>query len=119
MTGTSDLQRGSERIREAGVDLVVVTRGEHGCYFNDGSTQGFLDGFQVDVVDPLGAGDGFVAAMLAKLMQTFDAGRAAVRLDEGPTSRHHDLCECGGRIEHTACGVYSGTTVGVGGLRRF
>ena len=82
VTGTSDLQRGSERIREAGVDLVVVTRGGHGCYFNDGRTQGYLDGFQVEVVDPLGAGDGFVAAMLAKLMQTFDVGGAALRLDE-------------------------------------
>ena len=82
VTDTPDLQRGSGRILEAGVDLVVVTRGEHGCYFNDGHHQGYVDGFQVDVVDPLGAGDGFVAAMLAKLMQAVDAGRNPLRLDE-------------------------------------
>lgn len=82
VTDTSDLQRGSERILEIGVNLVVVTRGEHGCYFNDGYNQGYVDGFQTDVVDPLGAGDGFVAAMLAKLMQTVDAARDPLRLDE-------------------------------------
>ena len=82
VTDTRDLQRGSGRILEAGVDLVVVTRGEHGCYFNDGHHQGYVDGFQVDVVDPLGAGDGFVAAMLAKLMQAVEAGRNPLRLDE-------------------------------------
>ncbi len=83
VTDTSDLQRGSERILDVGVDLVVVTRGEHGCYYNDGSNQGYVDGFQVDVVDPLGAGDGFVAAMLVKLMQTVGAGREPLRLNEG------------------------------------
>lgn len=82
VTDTPDLQCGSGRILEAGVDLVVVTRGEHGCYFNDGHHQGYVDGFQVDVVDPLGAGDGFVAAMLAKLMQAVEAGRNPLRLDE-------------------------------------
>ena len=82
VTDTPDLQRGSVRILEAGVDLVVVTRGEHGCYFNDGNNQGYVDGFQVDVVDPLGAGDGFVAAMLTKLMQAVDAGQAPLRLAE-------------------------------------
>ena len=82
VTDTPDLQRGSGRILEAGVDVVVVTRGEHGCYFNDGHNQGYVDGFQVDVVDPLGAGDGFVAAMLAKLMQAVDAERNPLRFDE-------------------------------------
>lgn len=82
VTDTSDLHRGSERILDVGVDLVVVTRGENGCYYNNGSNQGYVDGFQIDVVDPLGAGDGFVAAMLAKLMQTVDAARDSQRLDE-------------------------------------
>ena len=68
ITDTSELDEGSERILEAGVELVIVTLGEHGCYYNNGSHQGYVDGFRVEVVDPLGAGDGFVAAMLTQIM---------------------------------------------------
>ena len=68
ITDTPELEKGSERILEAGVDLVIVTLGEHGCYYNNGSNQGYVDGFKVEVVDPLGAGDGFVAAMLTQVM---------------------------------------------------
>jgi len=65
---TPSLQEGSARLLEIGIDLVVVTRGEHGCYYNNGLNQGYVDGFGVDVIDPLGAGDGFVAAMLSRLV---------------------------------------------------
>lgn len=65
---TPSLQDGSARLLEIGIDLVVVTRGEHGCYYNNGLNQGYVDGFGVDVIDPLGAGDGFVAAMLSRLV---------------------------------------------------
>ncbi len=73
ITDTSQLEKGSERILETGVELVVVTRGEHGCYYSNGSYRGYVDGFQVEVVDPLGAGDGFVAAMLAQMICTFES----------------------------------------------
>lgn len=69
ITSTSDLDAGSEKLLDGGVNLVVVTRGKEGCYYNDGVSKGYIDGFEVDVVDPLGAGDGFVAAMLFKLMK--------------------------------------------------
>ena len=70
ITDTPELEAGSERILEAGVELVIVTLGEHGCYYNNGSHQGYVDGFKVEVVDPLGAGDGFVAAMLTQIMDS-------------------------------------------------
>ena len=68
ITDTPDMEDGSERILEVGAELVIVTLGEHGCYYNNGSHQGYVGGFKVDVVDPLGAGDGFVAAMLTEIM---------------------------------------------------
>ena len=68
ITDTPELEEGSERILETGVNLVIATLGEHGCYYNNGSHQGYVDGFKVEVVDPLGAGDGFVAAMLTQIM---------------------------------------------------
>lgn len=68
ITDTPELEEGSERILETGVNLVIATLGEHGCYYNNGSHQGYVDGFKVEVVDPLGAGDGFVAALLTQIM---------------------------------------------------
>ncbi len=68
ITGTADLMAGAGRILQAGPQLVVVTRGARGCYFDDGTTRGEVPGFTVEVVDPLGAGDAFVAAMLSQLM---------------------------------------------------
>lgn len=70
ITDTPKLEEGSKRILETGVELVIVTLGEHGCYYNNGSYQGYVDGFKVEVVDPLGAGDGFVAAMLTQIMRS-------------------------------------------------
>ncbi len=68
LTGTADLTEGARRILQAGPLLVVVTLGARGCYFDDGITRGEAPGFAVEVVDPLGAGDAFVAAMLSQVM---------------------------------------------------
>ena len=68
ITGTGDLEAGARKILDVGPRLVVVTLGERGCYYDDGETRGEVAGFAVEVVDPLGAGDAFVAAMLSQLM---------------------------------------------------
>jgi len=68
LTGTDDLEQGAARIRQCGVTLVVVTQGEAGCYWDDGQSRGQVPGFRVEVVDPLGAGDAFVAAMLSRVL---------------------------------------------------
>ena len=72
ITGDTDLTIGIERILELGVKLLVVTLGEHGCYYTNGIVDGNVDGYAVDVVDTLGAGDAFVAAMLSKLINQTD-----------------------------------------------
>ncbi|RKU22802.1 hypothetical protein C6500_03030 [Candidatus Poribacteria bacterium] len=83
VTGDAGLEHGIDRILRRGVKLIVVTLGERGCYYTNGITNGFVDGFIVDVVDPLGAGDAFVAAMLTQLMQHADLlALERVRLDE-------------------------------------
>lgn len=74
ITGTSDLDAGSEKILRAGPRLVIITRGEQGCYYDNGRARGYLPGFMVEPLDPLGAGDGFVAAMLAGLLEVDDFG---------------------------------------------
>ena len=68
VTGASDFEAGARSILAEGPDLVIVTLGERGCYYDDGESRGELPGFQVEVEDPLGAGDAFVAAMLSQLI---------------------------------------------------
>ena len=72
VTGDIGLEHGIERILGLGVKLLVVTLGERGCYYTNGIIEGFVDGYIVDVVDTLGAGDAFVAAMLIQLIQHTD-----------------------------------------------
>ena len=69
ITDDTELASGIERILGLGVKLLVVTLGEQGCYYTNGKVDGYVDGYSVDVVDTLGAGDAFVAAMLAQLMK--------------------------------------------------
>lgn len=68
VTGTSSFERGARKILDAGAKLVVVTMGERGAWFTNGSVSKSVEPFKIDVVDPLGAGDGFVAALLAQLI---------------------------------------------------
>ena len=80
VTGDTELTRGIERILALGVKLLVITLGERGCYYTNGTVEGYVEGFAVEVVDTLGAGDAFVAAMLMQLtrhedIQSLDASR--------------------------------------------
>ena len=72
VTGTNDLEAGARKIRDAGARLVIVTCGENGAYFNCEATQGMVDGFAVQAVDTLGAGDAFVAGLLSQLLAASD-----------------------------------------------
>ena len=47
VTGDADLAPGIESILELGVKLLVVTLGERGCYYTNGTADGFVDGFMV------------------------------------------------------------------------
>lgn len=68
--GDVSFTTGAKRILEQqGASLVVVTLGEKGCYYTNGSAEGAVDGYAAKVVDTLGAGDAFVAAMLSQLLQ--------------------------------------------------
>ncbi len=68
LTGTTDFARGAERILEQGARLVVVSRGENGCWFMNAKGSGELPGLRVDVAETIGAGDGFVGALLTELL---------------------------------------------------
>ena len=72
VTGNAELKGGIERILGLDVKLLVITLGERGCYYTNGTADGYVEGYAVEVVDTLGAGDAFVAAMLMQLMKHED-----------------------------------------------
>lgn len=60
-----------ERVLAFGPPSVVLTDGERGCWFATRSAPvpRFVPAFSVDAVEPTGAGDAFLAALIARLLE--------------------------------------------------
>ncbi|MCU1282596.1 MAG: Fructokinase [bacterium] len=80
LTGVTDPEAGAKKLRALGPALVVVTLGARGCYVEHAAGCDWLPGERVDVVDTTGAGDGFVAGLLATLAPLFRDGKRPVDL---------------------------------------
>lgn len=63
LTGSGDLEQGSQILADYGITMVCVSRGENGAFFRRGSDCGCIPGFTVDTVDTNGAGDSFFGAI--------------------------------------------------------
>ncbi len=68
LSGSDDLHRGSTRLLQMGPDLVVVTLGAKGSFFQAASSSGVVPPFAVDTVDSVGCGDAFTAGLLTCLV---------------------------------------------------
>ena len=85
LSDTSDLSDGSARLMAAypNIKLLAVTLGAEGCRYRTASGfEGRVLGYRVDAVDTTGAGDGFVAGMLARLLDLTTSGGEIESLDE-------------------------------------
>jgi len=80
LTGTTDPVAGVAALRHAGTALIVVTHGGKGCTFVTAEAHGRVPGFKVQPVDTTGAGDAFVAGLLAGLLEGGDAPLTPERL---------------------------------------
>ena len=67
-TGHADLQSGMRAVLDSGAELVVVSRGPAGAVATTGGDLIEMPAPQVDVVETTGAGDGFLAALIVKLL---------------------------------------------------
>jgi pseudouridine kinase len=54
-----------------GVDIAIVTLGEHGVVYADEETTGHLPAIQTHIIDSIGAGDAQTAAIIFGLMEGF------------------------------------------------
>ena len=67
LTGTTDLEKGSQILADQGIALVLVTLGPDGAYYRFGGHTGHVPGVKVTVGDTNGAGDTFFGAVLSQL----------------------------------------------------
>ncbi|MNC56549.1 2-dehydro-3-deoxygluconokinase [compost metagenome] len=64
---------------DKGVKLVAVKLGPAGAYFRTTDQEGVVDGFRVEPVDTVGAGDGFAVGLISGLLDGLPVGEAVRR----------------------------------------
>lgn len=64
---TEDIVEAASMLRERVGNMVFVTLGSDGCYFDDGTRRGVIPGTPARVVDTIGAGDSHIGALMARL----------------------------------------------------
>ncbi len=69
LTGLSDPDRGSARLAERGVRMVLVTLGAHGAFYRFDGKTGHVPGVPCIVGDTNGSGDTFFGAALSQLVK--------------------------------------------------
>jgi len=69
LTNLTDPAEGVRLLLHPGLKLVVVTHGKAGCTFVTPDAHGMVPGFKVQPVDTTGAGDAFVAGLLAGILE--------------------------------------------------
>jgi sugar/nucleoside kinase (ribokinase family) len=94
ITGMNDIEEGVDRLFDQNADTVVLKEGAKGCriYSKYSKSPVFVPSFNIDEVDPTGAGDAFDAGFICGLI-------------EGK-----DLKDCG--ILANACGALNATRFG-------
>lgn len=105
VTGIEDRARAARALLQQGVELVAVTLGAEGCHYFSAASEGRLPGFAVDVVDTTGAGDGFVAGMLAGLLSAWRQGRRPGTLSAGELAPVFRYANAVGALTTTARGA--------------
>ena len=69
LTGSADPDTAGRSLWHEGLRLLVVTHGRNGCTFLTADESGHVPGMTVTTVDTTGAGDAFVAALLAGILE--------------------------------------------------
>lgn len=81
LTGSRDISA-ARPLRHDGLRLLAITRGDAGVSFVTPTFEGDVPGFKVDTVDTTGAGDAFMAALLAGLSMAPGVDEDPVALEQ-------------------------------------
>lgn len=68
LTGQRELLLGCEALARHEIKLICVTLGSKGVFYYTKEIQGYVDGFQSQVVDTTGAGDTFFGAVVGQIV---------------------------------------------------
>lgn len=80
LTGRNSPEEIAKYYLDAGVSLVVIKLGAEGAYYATAQEAAYVAGFFVDqVVDTVGAGDGFAAGVISGMLEGLTAGNAVRR----------------------------------------
>ncbi|MCT2537020.1 sugar kinase [Aquibacillus koreensis] len=78
--GEKDPEKLGELFLELGAELVILKVGAKGAFYFDGTTSELVEGFPVEqVVDPVGAGDGFAAGFISGMLDNLTIPKAVER----------------------------------------
>ena len=69
LLGTEDVEKAAKTLLDRGAALVLVSLGAEGAFYATREFAGAAPAFEVEVVDPTGAGDAFLAASLVHLSE--------------------------------------------------
>lgn len=69
LTGSEELESGTQALLSYGPRLCVVTLGAEGSFFHNGQDSEFIPGFEVETIDATGCGDAFIAGLLTQLVK--------------------------------------------------
>jgi sugar/nucleoside kinase (ribokinase family) len=80
-SGHQGLDAGIQAILGRGVELLVISRGPRGAIATNGDYRIELPAYPVEVVETTGAGDGFLAAMITRLLPERERLGSLARVD--------------------------------------
>lgn len=81
-TGHADLESGIKAVLAHGVELLVISRGEQGALATNGDYVIELPSLPVNVVETTGAGDGFMGAMISRLLPAREKTGSLAKVDQ-------------------------------------
>lgn len=82
VTGTADLEEGTNILRNLGITLVLVTLGGDGAFYRLGDHTGHVPGVKTTIADTNGAGDTFLGAVLSRLCRRGEKPLAGLTVEE-------------------------------------
>jgi len=79
MTGETEPEKIAARLLENGAKVVVLKLGEKGAFYATQESAEYVPGYPVhEIVDPIGAGDGFAAGFLSGLLRGWSLSKAVM-----------------------------------------